>query len=166
VEILASGLPRVLAKGFICEFRARDTTDWEREIARQTFTFRGVPHDESGVREIDPVPSRVSSFDTTEVPEEYRERVEARLLETQGPEDHILAVKPVVAPPWPTYDKLTVQGKRTAEMVAQKIAATVTEQGYDPELVASYERGNLNRPEVLAALSALSAEEAEELVVA
>ena len=92
MEILASGLPRVLQKGYICEFRARDTTDWERDLARKTFKFRGVPHDESGVRDIDPVPSRVSSFDTLTVPEEIREKVEQRLLATQRPDDHVLAV--------------------------------------------------------------------------
>lgn len=64
-----------------------------------------------------------------------------------------IEVEPVKAtPPWPAYDKLTAQGRRTVEMVAEKIVATVQDLELDAATVAAYERQNLNRPEVLAAL--------------
>jgi serine/threonine protein phosphatase PrpC len=69
--------------------------------------------------------------------------------------------------PWPKYDSLKVQGQRTAEKVAEKIAETVLELGLDPASVIAYEQENLNRSEVVNALTALSpavAEAEEELV--
>ena len=94
VEVLASGLPRTTSPGFICEFRKADTTDWERDYARANFAFKGVPMSESGML-IDPVPSRVSSYDTAVIPNpELRLRVEQRLLETQRPEDHTYVEAP------------------------------------------------------------------------
>ena len=55
--------------------------------------------------------------------------------------------------PWPAYDKLTAQGRRTIEMVAETIAQKVREDGYVPENVIAYERENLNRQQVIDALS-------------
>ena len=93
VEVLASGLPRTIAPGFICEFSPFDTTDWERDIAREKFKFQGVPMLESGIL-MDPI-TRVSSYDTTKIENpELRAKVEQRLLETQGPMDHIHVEKP------------------------------------------------------------------------
>jgi hypothetical protein len=94
VEILASGLPRTTAPGFICEFKTFDTTDWERDFARRTFKYNGVPFSESGVL-IDPTVSRISSYDTSEIPNpQLRKKVEKRLLETCRPDDHILVEDP------------------------------------------------------------------------
>ena len=75
IEILASGLPRVLAPGFTAEFKQSDVTDWEREEARKRFKFSGTVRDDSG-RDLDPI-TRISSFDTstisgTELREEIR----------------------------------------------------------------------------------------------
>jgi hypothetical protein len=68
--------------------------------------------------------------------------------------------------PWPAYDKLVVHGQRKIEHVAAKIAEKVLEDGYDVAAVVAYEQQNLNRPEVLAALSALSEEEEPEPLIA
>lgn len=95
VEVLASGLPRTLAPGFICRFKVGDTTDWEREYARVHFKFNGVPLSERGQMPIDPVPSRVSSFDTLTIANpKLRKEVEDRLLETQRPSDHMYVEPP------------------------------------------------------------------------
>lgn len=78
-----------------------------------------------------------------------------------------LEVEPVkMAPPWPSYDKLVAQGRRTPEMVVEKILAKIEEDGYDPAVVAAYERQSLNRPEVVAALESpvVEDEEADTLV--
>jgi len=54
--------------------------------------------------------------------------------------------------PWPAYDKLTAQGRRTIEMVAETIATKVREDGYTPADVIAYERENLNRQQVIEAI--------------
>ena len=157
-ELLASGQFRQISPPYICEFKVGDTTTWERDIARERFKFRGVPNDESGVRQIDPLATRLSSFDTSTIDNpELRKVVEERLLAWQNANDHILAEKPSVAAPWPTYDSVH----------PSKIAAKVKEDGYDPKLVADYERNHKNRASVIQALEALvAAEPAEELVSA
>jgi hypothetical protein len=165
VELLASGQAKRIAPGFICEFTHGGTNDYERDIALQTFKFNGVPRDESGTRHIDPV-FRVSSYDTAVIENpDLRKKVEKALLAGQGAENHILTEKPTVAAPWPSYDRLVAQGKRTVDMVADKIASTVTDQGYDVSEVLAYEVANLNRPVVLAALEALKVAEPEEALV-
>lgn len=168
-EQLVNGQIREIAPGFMCEF-IQSPTAWEQEYARKNFKFRGVPHDESGVREIDPVLTRLSVFDTDTITNpELRKKVEKRLLETQRAEDHVLVEIPVETPPWIGYDKLVAQGARTVEKVAEKIAARVTEDGFTPSDIAqviSYEERHLNREPVLAALKALLTEAPEELVVA
>jgi hypothetical protein len=164
-EVLASGQPRVIAPGFIAEWRPHDATTAEREQARGTFTYRGTVTDEGG-RQIDPIDGqhRIGVFDTREIGDlVLRERVEAALQANPAfGFDYILAAEPVtLAPPWPAYDKLVVQGRRTIDLVVEKIAATVSENGYDPALVAEYERQNLNRREVLEALEPVEADAVE-----
>lgn len=177
VEPLANGQTRTLSPGFKCHFQVSDKTDWEAELARKTFKFSGVPMSMDGVL-IDPVPSRVSSYDTDLDPrlkddrlakrhgyasaEALKARVEERLLEACSPEAHISAVKPKAEEPWRGYDKLVAQGRRTNALIAEKIAERVQEDGYEPADIASviaYERGNLNRPEVIEALEALTADD-------
>ena len=93
VEVLASGLPRTTAPGFICEFTRFDVTDWEREEARKLFKFQGVPFLESGIL-LDPI-TRVSSYDTSQIENpQLRKQVEQLLLDTQGPSDHLYVETP------------------------------------------------------------------------
>lgn len=75
---------------------------------------------------------------------------------------------PRLKAPWPAYDKLVAQGQRTIDKVAAKIAEKVQEDGYSPHEVVAYERQNLNREQVIAALEALlePVEEATETIVA
>ena len=97
-----------------------------------------------------PEPLNIYRFTTSD-------KVEERLLAHQRLDDHILAEKPKVAAPWPSYDS------EKPATIAQK----VKDLGFDPEAVISYERENKARSSVIEALEALSADGAEEeLVVA
>ena len=169
VERMADGSMRQKAPGYMVEFRQGDLTNYERDFARKVFVWKGLPTALGGSKELDPLDDlhRVSSFDTSWVPEEFRERVEANLLaNTALGQDYVLVEQPVLVAPWPSYDKLTAQGRRTVEMVAEKIAAQVTENGYDVGQVLAYERQTLNRPEVVAALEALSVAPTDDELVA
>lgn len=155
---------------FICEFDPGATSPYEREIARKTFKFNGVMTDTAG-NNIDPI-FRVSVFDTDQQgilheDAELRAEVERRLLENQGPENHILVEAVRLPEPWTGYDRLVAQGRRTNEIIAEKISTRVEDDSYTPEEIASvieYEKANANRTEVVAALEALKTP--EDLVVA
>lgn len=172
VELLASGQPRVIAPGYVCEWTPFDVTDWERDAARRTFTYKGAVMDSSG-RHLDPIDEehRVSVFDTAKISDDkLRARVEKALLENSANgRDYVLVEQPKVEAPWPSYDNIVVHGQRKIEHVAAKIAEKVAEDGYDPAEVVAYERQNLNRPEVIEAVEALTAstpEPDDDLIVA
>lgn len=94
--------------------------------------------------------------------EDEHDRIVGRLRELG-----YLEVEPKKAtPPWPAYDKLVAHGRRTTEMVVQKILERVSEDGYDPAEVAAYEAQNLARPEVLAALTLEVPEEESDPLIA
>lgn len=170
VMVLATGDRQVLQKGLIAKpWRWGDVTEWERHTVLEHFgnSFRGLLYDE------DPI-HRLSSFDSLWAQsvngwtDEEREIVEERVRTGPGNGvDYVVVDTPRVPAPWPGYDSLTVQGRRTIQLVAEKIAAMTADTGTPPSHVLAYERENLNRPEVLAAVTALTAEEpAEELIEA
>ena len=163
VELLASGQPRVIAPGFTCEFRP-DATDWERDVARETFSFTGAVTDEGG-RDLDPI-TRVSSFDSSVIKNDVlRKEIEKRLLESDAyGHDYVMVEKPSLPPPWPTYDKTKGGGRGLT--TAAVIAAKVEEDGHDVEATIAYERSNQNRSDVIEALEALTKVEEEEPLVA
>lgn len=101
--------------------------------------------------------------------DEQRAHVEATMLAAVGT-DFVLADQPRVATPWPAYPKLVAQGRRTIDMVAEKIVETINEMEIDPYAVLAYERENLNRKPVIAAVEALlpstEPESVEEIVAA
>lgn len=152
--------------GFIADFRHDGSlSPWEKEAALKTFNFGAVGHDED-------VTHRLSVFDTDHEAmvrkwtPEFKQRVEDALRQGRNLGRSYLEVdQPRRPAPWPAYDKLVAQGRRTSEMVAERIAATVTENGYDAGEVLSYERENHDRPEVIAALEALGVAEPEEELV-
>lgn len=160
VMVLADGQRQVLQKGLTAEpWRFGDTTDWERLEVLKHFDqkFRGLTYDENPIH-------RLSTFDSLYAQEvngwtdEERLIVEKRVKEGPGHGvDYIVVDTPHVPAPWPSYDKLKPVGKRTVEMVAEKIAETTSELGLDPDHVLAYERENENRPRVIAAVEALKA---------
>ena len=100
--------------------------------------------------------------------DDERRAIEQHLLTCQGV---VLVERPRVAAPWPAYDKLVVQGRRTIDLIVEKIREKVVEDGYDPGAIIAYERENLNRAAVIHAMEALREQpdapaEVEELVEA
>jgi hypothetical protein len=96
---------------------------------------------------------------------EEQEAITERLNRTEGA---VRVERPKLAAPWPSYDKLTVHGRRTVDIVAAKIAETVKELELDPVYVVAYEEQNENREAVVAAVRATvpAGEEAEPLIAA
>lgn len=171
----------------------------EKELAKRTFKFRGTLQEEDEATPVDPVygvNSRLGVFDTDEAAKQGRwdeiERRENKQRADDGLDtspgwlkrevedfldsynahgrDYIKVVLPKAERPWPTYDKVTAQGRRTIEMVAQHVLATVREIGVDPEQVIAYER-DFPRKESEAVIDAMQSllsevEPEDELVVA
>lgn len=160
VEVLASGLPKIVAPGYTAEFQQSDVTEWEREYARQHFQFRGTAMAMDG-SPLDPL-TRVSAFDSLTIKDEaLRKRVEQALLARPdyGKADGFAMVeRPRLPAPFPAYDAMKAKGQRTT---AEVIVAAVREGGYKPSDVLAYERQEKDRPEVIEALEQLAAELAE-----
>lgn len=155
-EMLANGTTRVLAPGFVAEFTPTDVTTFERELARKSFSFRGTVKTMGG-DDIDPVTHRVSTFDTNKIgdPKTRAEVEEFFRNHRDLGRDFVIAERPRLAPPWPSYDK-----EKAAD-----IAKKALDLGFDPEVVIAYEAENKNRASIIDALSPKQ-EEAEELVTA
>lgn len=144
-------------KGLVASFDISSSPkDWEIDQAEKSLDFRGMPVEEH-TEEAIPVYLRLSVFDSEQAQihngwtDEERRVVEEKMLRLQHPQEFILSAKPAVPAPWPAYDTITIP---------VKIKKTVAELGYDPQTVIEYERDNANRPEVLAALEELLAEQA------
>lgn len=168
--VLANGKEQILTKLLMAEpWTYGDVTEWERIKVMETFgqQFRGLTYDENPLH-------RLSTFDSLYAQsvhnwtDEEREIVENKIRTGPGNGvDYIVVDTPRVPAPWPAYDNLKVVGKRTVEMVAEKIAETVSELGIDPDRVLAYERENDNRPAVIAAVENLKKDApAEELIQA
>lgn len=129
---------------------------YAQQLALETFSFRKIH--EGIARE-----RWFGYYNTKEAQHQFGWTDEEHdLIVNRLTEQGYLEVKPAKqAPPWPAYDKLVKQGQRTNEHVAAKIVEKVREDGYDAGVVAAYEAQNLNRPEVLAALAAISVTEDE-----
>lgn len=162
VEPMPMGPPKVLHPGYVCRFKLQGLADWEYEAAKKAFTFSGMVTEEDGTP-IDPIPQRVSTFNTEWVPEQFRSEVEQVMLKNVGP-DFILAEKPREPIPWPTYDQ--VRGGGRGITTAAAIAERVTDLGLNPERVIAYERENQNRSDVIKALEQISAAVEDEEIVA
>jgi hypothetical protein len=163
LEKTIPGLDVEFAKGGAVPVYARE------QVAALPQFYRGIGIDE------DPY-TRVAAFDSLAAQEvngwsdEDREYVESVLLKACGV-DFVCVDQPKLKPPWPAYDKLVAVGKRTKQMVAEKIVERVAEDGYDAGAVLAYERQELNRPEVVEALEAVEAtgaapESVEEIIAA
>jgi hypothetical protein len=92
--------------------------------------------------------------------DEIREKAEAIL----GSDPDMLAVEPpVLRPPWPNYDSITIQGRRTAVEVARQNLETAREIGVSLEDLIDYEVARFNREGVVAAYEEVrQADQAEE----
>ena len=129
--------------------------------------FNGTARNESTNQDLDPA-ERCSSFDTKLIDDPtLRSQVEkAMLANSSFGQDYWLFEEDVDQAPWPAYDSLVPQGRRTIDMVAEKIVQMTHDSGLDPASVAAYEREHLNRQVVLDALEATKVEADDELVIA
>jgi hypothetical protein len=148
------------------KFKRGTAPGWALKIGLDTFEFRRMP--ERGVAK----EQWVAFYDVKEDAQQmgWSEEEQAAIvkkLDSDAGHAVLRVSKPKLAAPWPAYTKLVVQGQRTIEKVAAKIAETVEELGLDPADVIAYEQENLGRPEVVNALAALNpapSEPEEELV--
>lgn len=161
IEPLPSGAWKQIARGLMAEFRHGDVTDWERAYGRERFQTelrRGAPTELDGATPAD-TSGRLSSFDTVIEQklcgwsDEVREWVEQQLLANHAHGREFERVeKPLLPPPWPTYDQMRGRGHRSTP---ELIAARVRELGIPAVDVLAYEQQGANRPDVVAALEAL-----------
>lgn len=146
---------RVVAQGerkLVAQFVRGGAPDWVIAKAQQRFDFKGRGDGE-------PVSMLVGVFDSALAKAQQRwtddehDAVVRHLRSVQNPY-WFIAEEPRVPAPWPTYDRLTVQGRRTAEQVAEKNVETATEIGVPLESLVAYERQNRNDAKVVAAYEA------------
>jgi hypothetical protein len=163
-------LVRERLPGLAAEFTRGGCPEWAKQIAYETFEFRGLP---DGVSR----DYRLGVFDSFQAQQDNnwsdddRQEVERKLVERAGASrDFIIVSKPKIPAPWSSYDELTVHGRRTAAHVAEKIVQIVRDTGVNPDSVLQYELENANRPEVVEAVRAFKVgseqPEPEETVVA
>ncbi len=166
--VLATGDREVVQQGYSAEpFIHGDVNEWEVEAALKHFDgkIRGLAEGE------DPR-WRLSSYDTDEAAVTHGWSAEEKakfedVLRKHAGADYLIVDKPRRPAPWPSYDKqTTVVGKRTLELVVQKVVETVRDLELDPVGVAAYERDNLNRKEILDALAPPAEVEAAPLIEA
>jgi hypothetical protein len=139
------------------QFERGNAPIWARKQAAELYTFDRMPQGTTPERWL----SYYNSADDQILmgwTDEERAAIEEALLEVHSA---VLVERPKAVAPWPTYDKLTVAGRRTIELVVEKIVATVSDLGLNADHVADYERENLNRAEVLTGLAGLTEREPE-----
>lgn len=151
-EVLADGTRRVKAPGYFVEFEQGAVQEWERDIAREKFTFRNMVKNMDGSL-VDPI-HRVSGFDTVTITDPVmRERVETAMLANADhgkPDGYIRVERPKLSPPWASYDELTAQGRRTAAHVAEKNLELAAQTGVPVETLIAYEKNReAPRPELI-----------------
>ena len=143
-------------------FRRGGLPSWAKEQALERFPMVSKPDSIPAERWLaywDPAEAQFTHGWT----DEELKVLEARVARSTGV---VLFEPDPLKAPWPAYDKLVAHGQRKIEHVAAKIVETVQELEIDPAVVILYERQEKNRPEVIAALEALTAPEPEEELVA
>ena len=168
----SDGFTRTVEPGYTVEFKQGLLTPYERKLARERLHFPGGVVDRQNV---DGSPydyiGLAGVFDTEWIEDEkLRERVEQKLLTNPGlgrADDFVLVEQPRQPAPWPSYDALTVHGRRTPEHVAQKNLEIAEATGVSVDDLVSYERENRNDARIIEAYEQAQApapEPEEELV--
>jgi len=145
---------KVTRDAIMAVFEQSGVTPYERELAKQRFTFLGQYEGEDPMR-------RVSIYDTDVEARrnlwdaQTKAEVEASMIEGQN-EFYFVVEELALPAPWATYDK----------QAPKQIVETLKVTGADPEVVVAYERENKNRATLIAELEAIAAEELEPLVAA
>ena len=151
----------------VAQFVRGGAPAWAVEAAKERFDFRGRGEGE-------PIEMMIGVFDSAQAArahkwtEEEHDAVVVELRDTPNPY-WFIAEQPKVPAPWPTYDKLQIQGTRTWEKVAARNLETAEETGIPVDSLIAYERQNRNDARILAAYEAAIVVEvvtAEDLVEA
>lgn len=160
----ATGLQTGLERRVFAEFHKGGIPEWAMELAVDRFPMNGKPLD---------LPARMylCAYDSEVAQQEHqwsdeeRAMIEAKL---RAQADVIEILPPQTETPWPNYDKIVVHGRRKIEHVVEKVLEGIETTGVSKDQVLAYERQNLNREEVLAAVEAHDkvSEPEEELVEA
>lgn len=167
IELLADGSYRELLHGLYAQFQENEYNEREREAAYQRFGSQihmGARFEDQYLTVPASQEWRIGTFDTAWIddPDDRKLVEEGLLSHRKNGIDFIQVERVRIQPPWPAYDKVKAGGRgRTNETVALEIAEKVQEDGHDVGMVIAYERENQNRPEVIAALEALTVEDAE-----
>lgn len=146
--------------GFTAMFEPGVFMDHERTAALTTWPHimkRGSRMLDQALTMPAPLDHRIGVFDTSTIEDvELRKRIEKLMLEDRKyGRDYMMVEEPKVPAPWPAYDELVAQGRRSNEMVAAELVETARKIGADAGAVLRYERANRNRDEVIAAFEAL-----------
>jgi len=148
----------------VAQFIKGGAAGWAIEEAEKVFNFSGRSHDE-------PVSMMVGVFDSAVAKEannwsdDQHDRVVAHFKKGNPYWRVVEAPKPEA--PWPNYDELGPQGKRTTEIVAEKNLATAGEIGVSVNALIDYERATRNDAKIIAAYeAAISTEVVGELIEA
>lgn len=132
--------PRLFA-----QFQRGGMPDWAYDFVTRKLEF-------AGQSEGMPLSYRTGVFDSHQAQKDYgwsdedRRLVEEFLDANQG-SNFVRAEPPRLAAPWPAIEKVTVQGRRTLEVVADQLVKTASEIGVPVEDVAAYvrqEQGRVN----------------------
>jgi hypothetical protein len=147
------------------QFRKGGIPEWAMDIALKRFAMAGKPSD------IDPA-SWLATYDsvTDQIQRGWTDEEHELIVQKLREKGNVVEITPAkTAAPWPLYPKIVVHGRRKIENVVEQILAGIETTGVEPEAVLAFERQNLNRGEVLEAVTALAAgdeEEAEPLIAA
>lgn len=129
----------------VAAFQRGGVPAWAEDIVTDKLDWRG--QDDSFSRSI-----RTGVYDTVEQQNQHGwtddERLEVeRFLDSHMAGNNYIRVDPPrLEAPWPAIDKLSVHGRRTVEVVADKLLETASDIGIDPNHVVLYvaqEEGNV-----------------------
>jgi hypothetical protein len=157
-EAYANGVVKVTQTPLIAEFREGLMTPEERALCKQSWSFNGFYQEQDEVTPVEP-DYRLGLFDSLKAQAESgwtddeRRLVEEALMRTaeREPNSIIVVHEAKLLPPWPTYDGFIGS--------VNDLCSKIIEDGFTLESVLAYEEENQDRPEIVAALKQLIADD-------
>lgn len=132
----------------ICQFEQSGLRDNEIEVALSIWTFTGLPEGTNPITRIGVFDPELYSYDM-ELEDDERRKMERKLFfaAVDHPGDFAFVRAPKQPRPWPSYDSDSPE-----EIIEFQARLQI-----DPEAVRLYEAENEERPEILAAMGELVA---------
>jgi hypothetical protein len=141
--------PRIFAK-----FARGGAPDWVVKHALATLNFTGIPQNVTPEQRLwvwDSVAAQKAGGWSNQERQDI-ENFMLQQLSDGNTNDYCVAEKTAVVAPWPAYDKLQAVGDITEEEIADQILARVQDMEISPDAVLDYERENMSREAVVAAI--------------